>query len=359
MNIKESKQQEKKKKIYFLFFILVLLLFMSVIIAVSIGTVNINYSHTFNIILKQFGFPIVKNWTEVEESIILEIRLPRVLACVVVGAMLSVAGVAAQGLFKNPIVDPYIIGISAAANFGVALSYVSGLSLILSQIAPYLNIFTIPMISFTFAIFSMLIIYNLSKTRYQLSISALLLSGIAISFFFSALTSFILFYFETSTHSILSYIMGSFSGIYWQEMYIMFIIMIFGVCLLYFYGNDLNLMVFGDTAAQSMGVNVERSKKIILILTILLTSTAVAFCGSIGFVGLMIPHLMRLAVGSDNRKLIIFSALGGSLLLLWADLLARTLIIPLEIPVGIITSLLGGPFFIYLIIKKKKSGELI
>ncbi len=329
-----------------------MLLIFSIIIAVSIGSVSIEFNKIVGIFLERFGFPIRQIWTRGEQVIILKLRLPRILMAAFVGAMLAVAGVASQGLFRNPIVEPYIIGISSAAGFGAALAVVLG-------IASVFSLFTIPLISFLFALLSVIIIYNLSKTRYQLSLTALLLSGLAISYFFSALTSFILFFSEEQVHYILSYLMGSFWGATWAELYIVFVVMIIGIVLLFFYGRDLNVMVFGDASAQSMGVNVEQSKKITLILMTLLTSTAVAFCGCIGFVGLLVPHFMRLIVGSDNRKLIPFSAIGGALLLIWADVFARSIAPPLELPVGILTALLGGPFFVYLVIKKKRSGELI
>ena len=328
------------------------LLFISIILAVSIGSVKIEFSTVLAILLNQVGLPVNEIWTKSEQVIIMQLRLPRVLMAIIIGAMLAVAGVAAQGLFRNPIVDPYIIGISSAAGSGAALTVVLGL-------ASLLGLMTIPLMSFLFALVAVLIIYKLSQTRYQLSMTVLLLSGIAISFFFSAFTSFILFFSEEHVHYILSYLMGRLWGTTWIDLYIVFLVMVPGILLLFFYGRDLNLMVFGDDAAQSVGVNIEQSKKVILILISLLTSTAVAFCGSIGFIGLIIPHLMRLLVGSDNRKLIPYSAVGGSLLLLWADVFARTLVPPLEIPVGILTSLLGGPFFIYLVIQKKKSGELL
>lgn len=329
---------------------LILFLFFSIIFAVSIGPIEIEFKNTLAILLDRLGFQVPATWTKVEQVIILKIRLPRVLMAVVVGAMLGVSGVAAQGLFKNPIADPYIIGISAAAGFGTALMTIIGIT--------FFNLLSIPLIAFLFALLSVYIVYEFSQTNYRISTTALLLSGIAISFFFSAFTSFILFLSEDKTHYILSFLMGSFWGVTWREFYIVLGIMIPGTIALFFYGRDLNVMVFGDEVAQSMGVNIEQSKKVILFLMTLLTSTAVAFCGSIGFVGLIIPHMIRMVIGSDNPKLIPLSAIAGGLLLLWADILARTLIAPLEIPVGIFTALMGGPFFLYLIVQKKKSGEL-
>ena len=329
---------------------LIILLFFSIIFSISVSSVKVEFASVWAIILHSLGFQVPITWTKQEQIIITIIRVPRVLMAVVIGAMLGVAGVAAQGLFKNPIADPYIIGISSAAGFGTALMVVLGIA--------FFNLLSIPLLAFLFAILSIAIVYKFSQTNFRLSTTALLLSGIAISFFFSAFTSFILYTSEDKSHLILSYLMGSFWGVSWNEFYIGLAVMISGTITLYFYGRDLNVIVFGDETAKSMGVNVEQSKKVILFLMTILTSTAVAFCGTIGFVGLIIPHAMRLIVGSDNRKLIPLSAITGGLLLLWADVLARILIAPLEIPVGIFTALMGGPFFLYLIVQKKKSGEL-
>ncbi len=347
------KNIESKKSLYFLFiFLFVPLLLFSIIFATCIGSVYINFEKIWGILLENIGFNVEKIWSDGEENIIIYLRLPRVLLAVVVGATLAISGVIAQGLFRNPIVDPYIIGISSSASFGTALCIVLGLSGLLS-------IFTLPIVSFLFSCLAIIIIYNLSKTRYHLSMSVLLLSGIAISFFFSAFTSFILYFTEEHSHFILIYLMGSFWGANWAEFSILFLLFLNGFTILLFYSRDLNAMVLGDSTAQSIGVNVENSKRIMLVLMTLLSSTTVAFCGSIGFVGLMIPHLMRILIGNDNKRLLIFSTFGGSILLVWADLIARTIVTPLELPVGILTSLLGGPFFIYLIIKKKKSGEFL
>ncbi|MHA1723781.1 MAG: FecCD family ABC transporter permease [Promethearchaeota archaeon] len=323
-------------------------LLFSMLFAIYIGSVHIEFRTIWNIILDAMGFNIPQTWTLGEQRIIIYIRIPRVIMAAIVGAMLGMAGVAAQGLFRNPIVDPYIIGISSAAGFGTALMVVLGVTIF--------SLFTLPLVSFLFAMFAILLVYELSQTTFRLSMSALLLSGIAISFFFSALTSFILYFSESKAHFILSYLMGSFWGISWNEVCITLITMIPCTIALFFHAKDLNVMVFGDEVAQTIGVNVERSKKIILLLMTLLTSITVAFCGSIGFVGLIIPHSMRLLTGSDNRKLLPLSGIFGALILVWADLLARTLISPREIPVGIFTALMGGPFFLYLVIKKKKEN---
>ncbi len=331
-------------------FLLLFLLLLSIIAGVSIGSVSIKLGNSLKIILNSVGIPVSQTWSVSEEIIVTKLRFPRVLMAVVVGAMLAIAGVASQGLFKNPIADPYIMGNSSAAGFGAALIAVLEINI--------LGIFTIPLVAFVFSLLSVLLIYNLAKTRYGISIVALLLSGVAMSYVFSALISVILYTSEDKAHLIISLLMGNFWGITWLELGIVTLIMIPASVIIYIYGLDLNILLLGDDNAQSMGVNVKQSKRIIVIATTVLTSTAVAFCGSIGFVGLIIPHAMRYIVGSDNRKLIPISALAGGLLMVWADVLARTLSAPLEIPVGIFTSIMGGPFFMYLVIHRKKTGKI-
>ncbi len=334
-----------------LFILLILGLTLSLFIGVLIGSVEIAPQQVWGILIHEIGFPIPETWTVGERTIIISLRFPRAIAAAIVGGMLGISGVAAQGLFRNPIAEPYIIGISSAAGFGAALTVGLGLQ--------FLGVFSIPIISFLFALIAVIIVYRLSQTQFRLSMSSLLLSGIALSFFFSAATSFILYISEDQAHNILSYLMGSFWGVSWIEVYIMVCVLIPCAIALFYYARDLNLIVFGDETAQTTGVNVEKSKKIILFIMTVLASTSVAFCGSIGFVGLIIPHTIRLIVGSNHRRLIPIATIGGGILLVWADILSRTLITPLEIPVGIFTALLGGPFFVYLVIKRKKRGEFV
>jgi iron complex transport system permease protein len=339
------KNQSLKKTIIIL---LVPGLILSFFLSIMLGSVVIPLDHTLAILINAIGIPIEPIWTPAEQIIIIKYRLPRALMAVIVGIMLSIAGVASQNLFKNPIADPYIIGISSAAGFGAAFVIVFGIF--------FLGKFTLPLFSFLFSLGSVAIIYLLSQRRQDLSIYSLLLSGIALSYIFSSMISFILYISADKSHMIITILLGHLWGIGWEEVYISIIILAICFPILGFYGLDMNLLLFGDSSAQSMGVNVKFSKIVILIIMTLLSATAVAFCGTIGFLGLIVPHIARIFYGPDHRKLIPLSGLIGAILLLLADLLARILIPPLEIPVGIFTSLMGGPFFIYLVLKKKKSG---
>ena len=336
----------KKPSNKILLLILLLLLVFSFLLALAIGSVEISIIKSFSIIFKAIGFPVDPIWTPSEESIILQIRLPRAILAIIIGAMLSIAGVGSQNLFRNPIADPYIIGISSAAGFGAAIVMVLEIY--------FLQKFTIPLFSFIFGFLSVVLIYFIAKKRQDVAVYSLLLSGIAISYIFSALISFILFISTNKSHMILNVLLGHLWGVGWEEVIISTLILILCTVGMYFYGFDMNLLLFGDQSAQSMGVNVKKTKTIILICMTLLTATAVAFCGTIGFLGLIVPHITRILFGADNRKLVLFSGILGGILLLWADLIARSIAPPLEIPVGIFTSLMGGPFFIYLIVKNYK-----
>ncbi|MHA1744675.1 MAG: FecCD family ABC transporter permease [Promethearchaeota archaeon] len=330
----------------FLTFFLIILLILSIFFSLTIGSVSIPFSHSLGILLDALGISTSIPFTPTEQIIVLSLRLPRVLMAVLIGAMLSIAGVASQNLFKNPIADPYIIGISSSAGFGAAFATVLGVS--------FFGKFTLPFISFFFALGTIFFIYQISKKKDDLNVSTLLLSGIALSYLFSALISLLLFLAENTSHLILSVLMGNFWGIGWDEVYISTLVLLPSGLLLYLYGLDMNLLLMGDDAAKSMGLNVKRSKIVIIFGMTILTATAVAFCGSIGFVGLIVPHITRMIFGSDNGKIIPKSAIIGAILLIWADVMARTLSAPLEIPVSVFTSFMGGPFFIWLVIKQRK-----
>ncbi|UYP48592.1 Cobalamin import system permease protein BtuC [Candidatus Lokiarchaeum ossiferum] len=329
--------------------VLIFLLIFSVFMSCTLGSVKIPLSHSIAILLNEIGIQTGQSFTQVEQVIILQLRLPRILMAVIVGAMLSMAGVISQIVFRNPIADPYVIGISSAAGFGAALVIVFELF--------FFRQFTIPLFSFIFAIGAVFLIYMIARSKSSIHIYSLLLSGIALSYIFSALISFILFLSEDKSHMILSILLGKLWGITWVEVKIAGLLLIPFTTILIFYGLDMNLLLMGDSSAQTMGVNVKRSKSIVLLCMTMFTATAVAFCGSIGFIGLIVPHITRLIFGSDNRKIIPISGIVGAILLIWADVLARILISPQEIPVGVFTSLMGGPFFIYLVIKKKRSNK--
>ncbi|RLF43971.1 MAG: iron ABC transporter [Thermoplasmata archaeon] len=286
------------------------------------------------------------NWPATHKSIILEIRLPRIFLAGIVGAALATAGCAMQGLFRNPMASPYILGISSGAAFGASLVIVSGLGIF--------GIYTMQISAFLFALIDVFVVYNIAKYKGVTPIETLLLAGIAVGCFFSALVSFMKYISGEELRLIVFWLMGGLWGSSWYKVYITFPLVILGICVLLLFSRELNIMLTGETSAMHLGVDVEATKKIILLFATLVTAAVVSVSGIIGFVGLIIPHIMRIVVGPDHRILLPSSCLTGAIFLIFADTLTRSIIQPAEMPVGIITALFGVPFFIYLLRRKRK-----
>jgi iron complex transport system permease protein len=262
-----------------------------------------------------------------------------------VGAGLAVAGVAMQALFKNPLADPYVLGASSGAGFGAALVISLGL----------VSAIFVPPAAFAGAVIATFTVYALSMIGPRSSVSLLLLSGIALSTLFSALISYLMFVAGENLHQLVFWLMGGLWASRWEYVEITFPVILIGTIVIYAYARDLNLMLSGEESAQHLGVAVENLKKILLVTVSFVVGVAVAFCGIIGFVGLIVPHVVRTFTGPDHKALIPASALFGGILLIWADIIARSAIPGSEMPVGIITALLGAPFFMYLVWSRRKN----
>ncbi|WP_067048349.1 FecCD family ABC transporter permease [Methanofollis ethanolicus] len=299
----------------FLFFFLLL----SIVLSTAIGT---------------SGLSLLQMDPETVSMLLFDVRLPRVLAALLVGAGLAVAGTAMQGLFKNAMADPYIIGTSSGGALGAAIAIVffAGMGL--------------PVFAFVGATASTILVFLISRRDGRVAVETLLLSGIAVSMFLSAILSFIMYLSGSSLHQIMFWLMGGFWNISWDNVWVALSIPL-GCLVLFVFARDLNVISLGEEDAVHLGVDVERLKVALLLLSSFITGIAVSVAGAIGFIGLITPHVMRLLVGPDHRILIPASMMAGAILLLWADTLARTL--PSEIPVGIVTSFFGAPFFIYLL----------
>ncbi len=282
-----------------------------------------------------------------EFIIITEIRMPRVLAGVLVGSGLALAGVVFQGVFRNPMADPYIIGVSSGAALGAALAIVMRIGY------SFMGVNTVSILAFLVAVLTVLIVYNLARVGPQAPIVTLLLSGIAVSIFLSAIVSLIQLFSGWELHRLVYWMMGGFSYIEWDEVLGILPLISVGAVLTYLFARELNIMTMGDAEAQHLGVNVENSRRVLLSLASLMTAAAVSVSGLIGFVGLVIPHLTRMLVGPDHRILMPSTFLIGAIFLVLCDAIARSITISAEIPVGIITSLSGGPFFIYMLRKSR------
>jgi iron complex transport system permease protein len=277
--------------------------------------------------------------------IVLHIRLPRVLMAIVSGAGLSVCGVAYQAIFRNPLSDPYIIGVSSGASLGAALAIIIGLDTCLWGISA---------LSFATALGSVFVIIGIASVGNRLHTTTLLLAGISLNFLIAAVISLLMILNQQDMDKIIFWTMGSLASATFENVAITSIFVIAGVVIILLYGRDLNAMLLGRDTAQNVGINVERTKKTILLFSTLMIAVIVSFTGVIGFVGLVVPHIVRLVVGGDNRRLLPVSLLGGSLAMLAADLVARIAIPPSELPIGSITALFGAPLFIYLLFNAKK-----
>lgn len=283
----------------------------------------------------------------VAHSIVFQLRLPRILLGFAVGGALSLAGVILQGLFRNPLVEPYTLGISGGAALGVSLGMVLRLHRVL-------GLFFLPLSGFLGAVVVIVMVYSLSTKRGVLRIQGLLLTGVMVSFISSSLIMLIMAISRVEDlHSIIFWIMGFLGETDWWMVEVMGAVALAGLVLSYFFALDLNALALGEEQARYLGVEVERSKKLLFLLASVLTGLCVSSAGIIGFVGLVVPHFVRMLVGQDHRILLVASFLCGAGFLVLCDTLARTVIAPMELPVGVITGIVGGVLFIYALTKKQ------
>jgi iron complex transport system permease protein len=333
--------------------LLAVALVLSVVLSLNLGFAQIPFSTILKILAKRMPFlgNLVNssNVSYVEETIILQIRMPRILAGALVGAALAAAGVVYQGIFKNPMADPYVLGVSAGAAVGASLAIVLGIGFTL------LGVSTVPISAFAGSLIAVFVVYNISRVGSRVPITTLLLSGIAVSIFLSAIVAVLQVIAGERLHIIVFWLMGGFSYIEWKDIWVTLPLVCLGTAVIYFYARDLNLLALGEETAQHLGVDVERVKKLLLVFGSLITASAVSISGLIGFIGLMIPHMTRILIGPDHRILLPTSIIVGATFLVICDAVARVIVSPVELPVGVITALSGGPFFIYLLRKKKES----
>ena len=282
-------------------------------------------------------------------TIIWQIRFPRVLLSFLIGGSLAVAGAAFQGLLHNPLADPYTIGISSGAALGATAAI-----LLLPQVTGA-SVMLIPLCGFLGALVALFIVYQLGRVGGRLPVVTVLLAGVVISSFFSALISLSMLFAGEQMRSIFYWLAGGLGLKGWPYVALILPYLLVALLILIYLAGDLNLILLGEEDAFSMGVEVERVKKLTLVAASLLTAGAVSVSGMIGFVGLIVPHAMRMMIGPDHRLLIPASLIGGGIFLAAADTFARTILSPVEIPVGIITAFIGAPFFIYLLRRYRNS----
>jgi iron complex transport system permease protein len=340
---------KNRKILTILSLFLVLLIIM--VISVSLGAGSPRFNEAMQVILsKLFPFLEVDPGPQITQTIIFEIRLPRVVLAVIAGAGLAASGVAMQGVLKNPLVSPYILGISAAAGFGAALAIALGIGVV-TQYGGYIVVAN----AFVFSILAMLMVYGIARLR-GVTPESVILAGVAVGFLFSAMLSLIQFIApeHAAVRAVVFWLLGGLSTATWESILIMLPIVLVAIALIMRRSWDMNVMSLGEEVAMSIGVNSKQVIVMCMALATLATASIVAFTGVIGFICLVSPHIARMIIGSDHRFLLPCSIVLGACLLLCSDTLARLVLMPSEVPVGIVTALIGVPFFLYLLLSRRR-----
>jgi iron complex transport system permease protein len=325
-------------------------LLLATLLGTAIGTVYVPITTIIKIIeARLFGFVSLRGIDPMFSNIVLDIRLPRVILSGLVGAALAIAGAAFQGLLRNPLADPYTLGVSSGASVGAVITLFFQISI------PFLGSFTLPLISIFFSLLTIAFVLTFArKIERSMRVETIILTGIIFSSFLGAVISLLIALTGDELRQIISWLLGSVSMRGWEYIKIIMPFFIIGSFVLIINAKELNAMSFGEERAQHLGVNVQRRKLIILIAGSILTGAAVAVSGTIGFVGLVIPHFARLCWGPDHKHLLPLSILIGSGFLIIADLISRTIISPAELPIGVITSLIGAPVFAMILLHRKR-----
>jgi len=324
------------------FLLALLALAIALLLSLAIGSVFLPPAELWAV--------ITGGGAETSAHILWKIRLPRTILIALTGAALGGSGAAYQGLFRNPLADPFLIGVASGAGLGAVIA--------MSIRWPYSfwGLMAIPMAAFIAALLTVFVVYWLARVGHAVPTTNLILAGVAFSSFATSLTSFLMLRSTGEVRRALGWLLGGSSQSGWTAILAILPYLLIGLGVLIFSGHALNLLQFGDDQAQQLGLNVARAKNIILISSSLATAAAVAFSGIIGFIGLIVPHLTRLWFGPDYKRLLPLSVLGGATALLLADILARIVLAPQEIPVGIVTALAGAPFFLWVLRHAKNQG---
>jgi len=334
------------------FWLLLLLLGLVSITLLATGTgyIPIRPSEVLQVIIARITGDAghLQGMDEIFPYVVMDVRLPRILCAVLVGAGLAVAGVVYQGILLNPLADPYTLGISSGAAFGASLALLLDMAM--------LGRFSVPLFAFAGALATLFTVLSLSSFNGRMSANTLILAGVIVSAILAAAISFIKYLADEQVSVIIFWLMGSLASRSWTDVLVVLIAVVIGTGITIYYGRDLNILSLGHRTASSLGVETVRVRRNLLLSASLVAAVCVSVSGIIGFVGLIIPHLMRFLVGPDNRRLTMVSALAGAMLLLAADTTTRALL-PREVPVGVLTALLGGPFFCYIFRQRHRAGQ--
>jgi iron complex transport system permease protein len=327
------------------FLVVSLLMGLSFVLSIALGAVTIPPGDALQILLAKIpALDLAGDWPGYFETIIWDLRLPHAILVLLTGAALAGSGAAFQGLFRNPLADPYLIGIASGA----------GLGAIIVMSIPQAGRYLVPLGAFVGGSLTIAAVYRLAKVGRIVPLTTLILAGVAIGSFTSALTSFLMLISDEMVLSAMSFLLGGSTVSGWEPLLIALPYFGVGLTLLILSGHSLNVLQFGEEQAKQLGLPVERVKIFIIVSASLTTAAAVSFSGVIGFVGLVVPHMVRILWGGDYKTLIPISILGGGAILLISDLLARTVMAPGYLPVGIVTAITGAPFFLWILRKAKK-----
>lgn len=355
MNIvKNLRFKNRKRNLKLMMGILLVGILVTIILATGLGPVSIAPTSTIKIVLHQIpwiGDNIPVTWEAVEQNIVLGLRLPRVCLGLIVGASLAVCGVTMQALVRNNLADPFILGVSNGAAAFATLGMLFGTF-------AFLGTYYLSISAFLGAAVTIVFVYVISRVRGRINVTQLLLSGVAISMIMDGITSIIKLGAPNALglHNAEFWMSGSLAGAKWAYLGLPLLVLVGCMIVLMINYRGLNLLLLGDEAAGTLGINVRRIQKLLVFIASLMAGVTIAVSGTIGFVGLMVPHFTRLLVGGDHKKVLPISALLGSLLVVWVDVAARMMIAPEEIPVGILTAIIGGPIFIWLLKSNRKEN---
>lgn len=325
---------------------LIALTILTALFALGMGAVKIPPGEVFDILRAKAGSLFGGKATsgDVSETIVISLRLPRTILAALTGASLSLSGAVYQAIFRNPMADPYVMGASSGASLGATCAFLLPISL------GFLGLGSVPLLAFLGSLLAVAVVYNISKVGDRTPILSLLLSGIIVNAVLSSAVSLISFIAaKQELLGLLYWLMGGFSGKHWDYVLASLPYFALGIAVILFHGRDLNALLLGDEEALRLGVEVQKVTRTLVVAASLLTASAVASGGIIGFVGLIVPHLVRMLIGPDHRRLIPSSVFLGATTMMGADIAARLVMPPRELPVGIVTALLGGPFFMYLL----------
>lgn len=329
----------------------IVLLFVSATIALSLGSAKLPIADVWGVVLSRL--PLVGrlfdgDWASSTVQIVLNIRLPRIVLALLSGACLALAGAGFQGVLRNPLAEPYTLGVASGAAVGAAFLMLNGLQVFL------FGLWTVPVVAFISGMLSLILVLRLANVQGKFKLETIILSGVVVSAFLSSVVSFMVSMSDQTINEIVFWLMGSLAMRGWPFALVLFPYLVVGALILYGFGRTLNLFALGERQAAHLGVNVTRARLAVLIVSTLLAAAAVSVVGTVGFVGLVVPHLVRLMIGPDYRYLLPLSTLFGAVYMLLADTVARTLLAPTEIPLGVVTAFLGAPFFIWLLRRSKK-----